>query len=161
MALAGHRSHSSPYRAGRSTVLTPFQRAEVLRTLTDDSALHSSVSEHNIDRRWSANNVARLSLTELLLHDPDVAHRYPAEVAAADPTSSSSFKHEHKMFVPGRRVQNGRPSNSSTRTLLQLESDSWGSRFMWWDVGNLSFWISADHARSRRLDCVKAEIEGH
>jgi hypothetical protein len=82
------------------------------------------------------------------------------EVAAAEPTSSSSFKHDHKMFGPGRRLQHGRPSDSQTLILLQLETDA-GPRFDWWDVGNLTFWISFDHARSRRFDCVKAEIEGH
>lgn len=105
-----------------------------------------------------------MSLSTLLLHDPSLASRCSAEVAAADPAKrgrrDSNFT-QHCMLGPGREVQGGTMGGKDTFMLLQLESDILGPRFQWWDMGNLTFWMTVQDAAALRFDLVEAEIEGH
>jgi uncharacterized protein YwqG len=45
--------------------------------------------------------------------------------------------------------------------LLQLGGDVYGPRFMWWDMGNITFWISSEDLASLRFDRATAEIQGY
>ena len=141
---------------GGSTPLTAAQRTRVFALVEQTSALHLRVTGQRLHMPIAAG-LAQASLTTLLLHDPGLAARCPDEVAAAKPAAD----HPHRMLGPNRAVQQGTMGGAETFLLLQLESDSWGPRFMWWDAGNLTFWLSVRDAASRNFDAVRAEIEGH
>jgi hypothetical protein len=150
---------------GCSTLLAPEQRSMVLQICEEASALHQQLGRPRLI--IYPQEVAKTALATLLLRDPKLAEEYPDEVAAAHP-SKAPFGHPHHMLGTAHDVQGGTmerqlPGGTEEEqvVLLQLESDPWGPRFMWWDAGNLTFWMTVRDMAALRFDCVKAEIEGH
>ena len=57
-------------------------------------------------------------------------------------------------------VQSGEDGDDQIM-LLQLGSDWYGPRFMWWDMGNLTFFIRRENLAELEFDEASAVIEGY
>jgi len=82
-------------------------------------------------------------------------------VAAAHPAAARLNLQPNRLLGRPREVQGGAFVGDDLRLLLQLESDWYGPRFQWWDMGNITFVIEAEDALAGRFDRAWAEIEGH
>jgi hypothetical protein len=141
-------------------VLTPLQRPQVLRTgSVYASVLRSSVGKYGIRRcRQRGSPFAdRIALVRFQTSQIDIPMKSRQRTRRALRLS----------MLTGSSGRAARPERQTVRVAdayavatLVLESDSWGPRFMWWDVGTSR---SGFHpiARSCRFDCVKAEIEDY
>ncbi len=105
-------------------------------------------------------NIASYSLATLFRDFPEFAAFNIQEGAAAHP-ANNVFGHSGQHRMLGSAIQVQEFETDGCINLLQLGSDIYGPRFMWWDAGNISFYIAAEDLKERRFDRAKAEIFGH
>jgi uncharacterized protein YwqG len=94
------------------------------------------------------------SFATLALDHPEFAKAQRPEILKAHPAYTAT---SHRMLGHGAPVQTDLAEGALL--LLQLESDNYGPRFQWWDMGNITFWISHDDLAARRFENAEAEIE--
>jgi hypothetical protein len=144
---------------GRPTVLDDAQRSAVNAILAEADALKRKIGPYGLQFKWREESAAKMSLASVLLDHPEIAATCADEVLAAHP--SLSQRASHRMLGPPHDVQGDTLDGPNPVLLLQLDSDEWGPRLMWWDAGNITFWMSAADAAKRRFEKARAEIEGH
>jgi Domain of unknown function (DUF1963) len=150
---------------GRPTMLDESQRSQVNGIVAEADAMLRKVHACGMFLANRQGTAAKMALTRLLLDHPEVAAACEDEVLAAHPSRYS--RTSHRMLGPPNDVQGetmGRGQAGSIGEqilLLQLDSDEWGPRMLWWDAGNITFWMSKADAAQRRFDLACAEIEGH
>jgi Domain of unknown function (DUF1963) len=143
---------------GRATALTEFERSAVCALVAECSALLKPLTGRLLG--LDPKRACITSLATLLLDHPEVAVDRADEIAAAHPAYVAAAGSEtHRMLGYGYKVQDDIPEGSVL--LLQLGSDSYGPRFGWWDMGNITFWISKEDLASLQFDRAAAEIQGY
>ena len=146
---------------GRDALLLDGQR-EAVRTVLDASdRLARQVAPYGLLFSGRGSVASRMALATLLPEHPNIAQEYRDEVMAAHPARQRKRGISHRMLGPPFDVQGNTMRGPEPVLLLQLDSDAWGPRFSWWDMGNLTFWISAPDAAAGRFERAHAEIEGH
>jgi uncharacterized protein YwqG len=143
---------------GRATLLTEGDRSTVRALVAECSALREPLTGGKLVLYPKA--VCMTSLATLLLDHPEAANDRADEIAAAHPAYTCRTGSEtHRMLGYSCSVQEDIPEGSVL--LLQLGSDVYGPRFMWWDMSNITFWISSEDLASLRFDRATAEIQGY
>ncbi|WP_084768580.1 DUF1963 domain-containing protein [Methylosinus sp. sav-2] len=142
---------------GRSALLKDDERRLVRGLVAENSDRMKALGCHI----WpNLRLAATLSMATLLLDSPELAASFSNEVDAAHPGNNfSPGGSGHRMLGHSHVIQEDIESDSVL--LLQLGSDGSGPRFMWWDMGNLTFTISRDSLAALRFDRAIAKIEGH
>ena len=139
---------------GRPALLSEDERELIRQLVAEDDARRKSLGLYAHTRRLGA---AFLAMATLLMDFPELAGTIPDEIAATHPANMKA--QGHRMLGHSQVVQEDIADDKVL--LLQLGSDSIGPRFMWWDVGNLTFSISRADLAASRSDRVEAKIEGH
>ncbi|HXY57777.1 MAG TPA: DUF1963 domain-containing protein [Methylocystis sp.] len=144
---------------GRPHVLGDAERARVLALVEESGRMKGLLGE----TYWCLEQQTAfpgLALPILLQDFPEIAAQCPQEVEACDPRNVASGE-SSAHFVLGRGCAVQRSIGDDEVLLLQLGSDSYGPRFMWWDCGAMTFTIKRDDLAELRFDLAQAKIEGH
>lgn len=142
---------------GRAALLSDNERELIRQLVAEDDARRKSLGRHAGTYRRGA---AALAMATLLMDFPELAATIPDEVAATHPANHPSpGTCGHRMLGHSQVVQED--IGDDIILLLQLGSNSAGPRFMWWDVGNLTFTISRADLAALNFDRAEAKIEGY
>jgi uncharacterized protein YwqG len=106
---------------------------------------------------WAIHLAAKASLATLLLDYPELAVTYAQDVVNAHPAYDY---HAHRMLGRGWSWATQSDLAKDGVLLLQLASDECGPRFQWWDMGEITFWISRGDLAQQRFERSQAEIDG-
>lgn len=143
------------------SLLTPDQQAAILHIGDRCTELGGTAGITFPFRRPDPGLAQAVSLHELLLACPEFETDNAAEVAAAHPARLPMILRPSRLLGSPHEVQGGVWGGGDQLLLLQLESDWYGPRFQWWDMGNITFVIDAKAAKDGRFDTAWAEIEAY
>jgi uncharacterized protein YwqG len=142
---------------GRATALSDSERKSVLALTAENAARRKNLGANT----FFYPKTAAVTSMGTLLHDcPEADAGLKDEVAAAHPGHVTACGSErHRMLGYSYEIQQDALVKDAV-LLLELGSDIYGPRFMWWDMGNLTFSISRADLAALRFDRVIASIEG-
>ncbi len=142
---------------GRAAALDDAERKRVLALIAENAA---RMGKLGAKIRFFPESIAPKAMAPLLLDHPEIACSHPDEVAATHPGRLTKAGNEHHRMLGHSYAVQPEDEDDSV-LLLQLGSDTAGPRFMWWDMGNLSFTISRSDLAALGFDKAKANIEGY
>jgi hypothetical protein len=146
---------------GRTALIDDEDRARI-RSFYDETAMLRELGGRAYRLRNLMLESASMRLATytswatLALDDPEFVKARSPSILAAHP---AYLRMCHQMLGYGSPVQSDLAEGAVL--LLQLKSDWYAPRFQWWDMGNVTFWISHRDLAARRFENAKAEIEGH